>query len=285
VSEPTPPTVARAAAAESYWTRERIIEAIQLWAEEHDGKPPTAESWRREEPGYPFVGVVLRRFESWNEAITAAGFQANGSKPPRRERAPWDRDSIIAALRRTAAELGRTPKTTDWPRASDDHPNFSRIYEYFDSWIEACEAAGLEPNESSRHASASGKNSTAAERRAEEQDQPKTEPTPQPDPQPEPEPVRSFAEIAYEIALISAALDQHIDDAGEKYAEWEAAQDLVTQAGRELQQQVRLLASRMMAEDIVDYCYGEKDEELEYQAFKVIAQRLRATEKPKSGES
>lgn len=52
------------------------------------------------------------------------------------------RDDLLEALRRLADELGRTPTFDDMdevgPHSSDTY------YLRFDSWVEACEAAGLE---------------------------------------------------------------------------------------------------------------------------------------------
>jgi Homing endonuclease associated repeat len=88
---------------EPYWTEERIIQAIQRWAERHDGEPPAAHEWRRKRqrdlrpmlgngPGSrPSACTVYRVFGSWNAAIEAAGFR------PRRR---W-RDRRVRKLRKT----------------------------------------------------------------------------------------------------------------------------------------------------------------------------------------
>jgi hypothetical protein len=73
---------------EKYWTRERVIEAIQLWARLHDGKPPVATDWlvgaaMRDVGGHRFPpasscyrgsGLESAPFEYWADAIEAAGF-------------------------------------------------------------------------------------------------------------------------------------------------------------------------------------------------------------------
>jgi Homing endonuclease associated repeat len=72
---------------EPYWTRERIIAAIQRWAK-RTGKPPTCDQWARPLPGRtssfgpasksrPSAAMVKKVFGTWNEAMKAAGF------PPR----------------------------------------------------------------------------------------------------------------------------------------------------------------------------------------------------------
>lgn len=75
------------------WTRERIIQAIQRWASEHDGKPPTTTDWLKPQPNYPVFTKVyqddknrsLNPFRYWADAIEAAGFPR-----PVRGRRPTD---------------------------------------------------------------------------------------------------------------------------------------------------------------------------------------------------
>ncbi len=57
-----------------HWTRERIIAAIQEWAERF-GHPPASGDWRfGVAPYWPATSTVQNRFGSWNAAISAAGF-------------------------------------------------------------------------------------------------------------------------------------------------------------------------------------------------------------------
>jgi hypothetical protein len=72
-----------------FWTRDRIIDAIQRWNDLY-GKPPNATDWnpamarrlghdervaRFEEGLWPHVNTVQRVFDGWNVAIRAAGLQ------------------------------------------------------------------------------------------------------------------------------------------------------------------------------------------------------------------
>lgn len=63
--------------AEAFWTPEAIVGAIQAWADEHGGIPPSARDWLRPLGGvFPTVSHVLHVCGSWNAAIAAAGFSA-----------------------------------------------------------------------------------------------------------------------------------------------------------------------------------------------------------------
>lgn len=67
--------------ATRYWTRERLIEAIRRWNDIY-GFPPSATMWRRTdyERGFPCSGMVYQGgvFNSWDEAIRAAGLEPRG---------------------------------------------------------------------------------------------------------------------------------------------------------------------------------------------------------------
>lgn len=61
------------------WTPEAIILAIQEYADENDGIPPTAQAWgrlhSRDSTRACSVNNVIRRFGSWNAAVMAAGYE------------------------------------------------------------------------------------------------------------------------------------------------------------------------------------------------------------------
>lgn len=81
------------AAEHTTWSKERIIEAIRWWTEEH-GDPPSVTDWNPYELSSKFGGMpraryarklfqegkvpwftsVIRQFGSWNNAIVAAGY-------------------------------------------------------------------------------------------------------------------------------------------------------------------------------------------------------------------
>lgn len=67
------------------WTRETVIAAIQRWAAEHEGRPPSASKWRKRgdyHPSYSAVyGSPASPFDRWVDAIEAAGFPRPFSPP------------------------------------------------------------------------------------------------------------------------------------------------------------------------------------------------------------
>lgn len=68
------------------WTRENIIAAIRVWAEEH-GSPPTSVQWntgitpRNGDYSYPGTPTIQNMFGSWAEGIRAAGFKPARQTP------------------------------------------------------------------------------------------------------------------------------------------------------------------------------------------------------------
>lgn len=87
---------------EPYWTQERIIEAIQAWTRKH-GAPPTTTDWYRATEDHPSFSTLYRssggRFESWAEAMGAAGYEVGRGISPRPRKLPKrTREQRIADL-------------------------------------------------------------------------------------------------------------------------------------------------------------------------------------------
>jgi predicted transcriptional regulator len=77
-----------------YWTRERVIEAIQKWAAEH-GAPPTAPQWQRAGEYHPAATACYGKkgvFPRWADAIEAAGFPRPVTKSPGPGKSTWSKD-------------------------------------------------------------------------------------------------------------------------------------------------------------------------------------------------
>jgi transcriptional regulator with XRE-family HTH domain len=91
-----------------YWTRERIIDAIQQFAAVH-GRPPIADEWIRpdHEHGYPARSTVYNShngrkdppFEKWADAIEASGFP----RPTTRRRTMTEQRKGYVVLQETEA--------------------------------------------------------------------------------------------------------------------------------------------------------------------------------------
>jgi hypothetical protein len=126
------------------FTEPEIVAAIRLWAK-LEGRAPAIVDWRpadqgghprweRDCPRFPPRSHVTRRFESWNAALQAAGFD----RP--RPRA-WRDDEILAQLRAWASERGRAPSSVEW----DGSPDRDIVSARFGGWNVALRQAGLEP--------------------------------------------------------------------------------------------------------------------------------------------
>lgn len=93
--------------SQKYWTRERIIEAIERWVETHD-QIPSAADWIRAAPdqSHPAISSVYAPragvFGSWNEAIEAAGFEPRAVGTY--ERTPEIRAKLSASQKRRHAK-------------------------------------------------------------------------------------------------------------------------------------------------------------------------------------
>lgn len=122
------------------WTREQIIEAIEKWAREHDGVPPTVNGWRIAGPDHPPYSSVARRI-GWNEALMAAGFaprtpgaQTSGGEPLGLQ--PPARDVVLAS----AADHEASPRPVlgeDTEPGSPPENAFSYLAAEFERAIQA----------------------------------------------------------------------------------------------------------------------------------------------------
>lgn len=121
-----------------YWTRDRIVEAIQAW-HRNTGTTPKVSDWRQATPFAPAHATVTKRFGSWNQAIEAAGFVG------RTRRESWSRDTIADAARRWRDRNGRPPWADDWQFTGLDHPCYTTVYLYFGTWRQMLTHARMYP--------------------------------------------------------------------------------------------------------------------------------------------
>lgn len=106
--------------------------------EEELGHEPRIKDMR--EHGEYAPTTFARRFGSWLEAREAAGQAGTAERLDGRA----SRDELVEALRDLAMDLGRSPSQKDM----DEHGEYSvrPFYRVFGSWIDALDAAGMEPD-------------------------------------------------------------------------------------------------------------------------------------------
>jgi len=119
----------------SKYPREFLIAELKRVAR-HLGTVPTLKEFRQHASVSP--ATLVKRFGSWSKALASAGFD------PTKTRLTYDDLEILEELRRVAAEVGRTPATTEFSKHSRMNP--TTISQRFGgSWEAACRAAGLKP--------------------------------------------------------------------------------------------------------------------------------------------
>lgn len=125
-----PDAVCRGCAPGFYkvWTPDAIVCAIQEWADEHGGVPPSASDWLRDAAARgpsPAVTTCQNVFGSWSAAIRAAGFEPHAMGPvggftmltdAQRRACAW-RYAAGESTSAISADFGCTPqRVTFWAR-------------------------------------------------------------------------------------------------------------------------------------------------------------------------
>lgn len=100
------------------------------------GSVPTMHDFRRESKVAP--ETLVNRFGGWRKALSCAGFNPAGS------RLTYHESELIDELRRVAANLGRTPATTEFDKLSHIS-SYTLSQRLGGSWASACRAANLVP--------------------------------------------------------------------------------------------------------------------------------------------
>jgi hypothetical protein len=118
------------------YSRDKLITHIQRLATGDD--PPTQREFDADDDA-PSVPTVQNYFQSWNDAIQAAGFEPNQDGRSRQ----YSRDELISHIQRLADD--NTPPTRDELHTDDDAPSAATVQNFFGSWNDAIQAAGFEP--------------------------------------------------------------------------------------------------------------------------------------------
>lgn len=109
---------------------DELIEEIQQVAKEH-GSPPSAADMN--EHGEYWVSTYRRRFDSWNDAIKAAGYEPN----PESTKIP--ESALLDEIRRLAAELDTKPTFDDMTKKGNY--GTETYIRRFGSWSKAVDTA------------------------------------------------------------------------------------------------------------------------------------------------
>lgn len=122
-----------------------MLEWIQKLA--HKGVPPTTQEID-EHPEAPSYTLYNDRFGSLQQAIEKAGFQARSCGMDKYHyilESEEGRDIVLQRMRELADDDGTAPTVDEWNEC-EDMPPHSVLVDYYGSYNDAIEAAGLEPN-------------------------------------------------------------------------------------------------------------------------------------------
>ncbi|MFC7200679.1 homing endonuclease associated repeat-containing protein [Halospeciosus flavus] len=135
------------------WTAADCIEALQQYADDVDSELLASDAYSTwaSENGTPSTKVICKHFESWPDAVEAAGFEAAGVRrpgTPRIDPSEWDTDDIINVLQDAALEMGEpltTTKYEQYRRQKDDViPSSIYIHQSVDGWNTLLRQANIE---------------------------------------------------------------------------------------------------------------------------------------------
>jgi hypothetical protein len=120
------------------YTKADLIEQVQAMAAE-TGSPPSSPTFS-DADHTASLSAVYRRFDSWEDFLIAADLD-----PSEMQSAGYTAADLVAAIKQVGEELGRSPTSEEFQQHPET-PTFHLIYRHFDTWGEAVEAAGFEPN-------------------------------------------------------------------------------------------------------------------------------------------
>ena len=134
--------------AHRLWDEGAIIAAMRRWSADHGGQP-TARDWLLGgHDGYPSVEAVQRIFGSWNNGVSAAGFDPlppgrrtpEGQERVRLAALKWTKEKITSLVRDEFSISGVAASVRIIPG-----PVVAAAIREFGSWPAACYHAGVKP--------------------------------------------------------------------------------------------------------------------------------------------
>lgn len=124
----------------SPYTKTELLEHIRALATEL-GRPPTLEDLNADDDR-PSFKPYRRVFDTWNAALTAAGFDPNHAMSHTEPEGYSDAE-LLTHIQELAEELGRPPTQNEMHQA-DNRPSESTYKRRFESWTNAIEEAGFD---------------------------------------------------------------------------------------------------------------------------------------------
>jgi hypothetical protein len=162
------------------FTSQQILTKIREWEASH-GSPPTTKDWepsralatgqpwrakRFAEGEWPSLGMVQRRFGTFNAAIREAGFEPRPPRAPTCPSSDSERDRILGAIVDWTRRYGAPPSQTDWDPsrarrtgqdwraarfADGQWPSLRAVRRQFGTLSQAIEAVGLRARRPGEH--------------------------------------------------------------------------------------------------------------------------------------
>jgi len=115
------------------YTKEQFMSALKNEAA-LTKRTPSATSWNKKHLK-PSASAIIKRFGSWNNALSSAGLEINTVRE-------YTKEQAISSLISVYKELGRIPTCRDWDRHKY-HPSHGALTRLFGSWVNAIEASGI----------------------------------------------------------------------------------------------------------------------------------------------
>lgn len=139
--------------AELEYDQDVVSQELQMLSS--GGDPPSSTEFHRH-PDTASRTIVIRRFGTWDEALEAAGYEAaewgvaddEDAKEIVAKRKKEKREQITSNIKRLAD--GDSPPTREEFDQDEEAPAATTTTTYFDSWNDAVESAGFEPNSPGR---------------------------------------------------------------------------------------------------------------------------------------